>query len=151
MPKAALRTGRPTNPAPDTALRSTPSPRAAERPAPTVESAALVKHILHGIREKKGFDIAILAVGKLKNMVTDYFVICSGNTDRQTQAIADSIQDEVQLAVGEKPWHVEGQQHGEWILLDYVNVVVHLFVPKARGYYGLEELWGDAETVRYAD
>ena len=119
--------------------------------APNIESAALVKHILHGIREKKGFDIAVLAVGKIKNMVTDYFVVCSGNTDRQTQAIADAIGDEVQKATGDKPWHVEGHQRGEWILLDYVNVVVHVFVPKARSYYGLEELWGDAETARYAE
>lgn len=146
MPKAALR----TPPAEALPIHSPAAPQK-PRPAPTLQAASLVTHVLHGIREKKGLDISVMSVGKLKNMVTDYFVICSGNTDRQTQAIADSINDEVHKATGERPWHTEGHARGEWILIDYVNVVVHIFVPKSRDYYSLEELWGDAETVRYAE
>jgi ribosome-associated protein len=129
----------------------TPKAAAKAAPKPTADAQALVDLVVSGIREKKGFDIAVLDVGKLKNVVTDFFVICSGTSDRQTQAISDSIHDSVRLGLAEKPWHTEGAQRGEWILMDYVNVVVHVFQPKAREFYNLEELWGDAEMQRWAE
>jgi ribosome-associated protein len=124
--------------------------RAAAKRAASPQSEALLQLVLHGIREKKGTDIAILNLRGIPNMVTDYFVICSGSSDRQTVAIADSIEDEVKKQTNEKPWQTEGRTRGEWILLDYVNVVVHVMLPQQREFYNLEELWGDAQIERHA-
>ncbi len=91
---------------------------------------------------KKGYDVKIL---KLKNLtsVCDYFVLVSGDVDIHVQAIADAV-DEGLLAKGIRPWHREGVRGGKWILLDYVDVVVHVFHKSAREFYALEKLWGDA-------
>lgn len=124
--------------------------RAAAKRAAAPQSEALLQEVLFGIREKKGTDIAILNLRGIPNMVTDYFVICSGSSDRQTVAIADSIEDEVRKKLQEKPWQTEGRSRGEWILLDYVNVVVHIMLPQQREFYNLEELWGDAQIERHA-
>ncbi len=82
---------------------------------------------------------------KVKNAITDFFVICSGNTDTQIDAIATSVDDEVFKATKLNPWHQEGKQNKEWILLDYIDVVVHVFRKDRRKFYDLESLWGDAE------
>lgn len=109
-----------------------------------------VAQIVDGIREKKGFDITILDLRHLQNTITDYLVVCSGNSDTQTGAIASSVEDELRKT-GERPWRTEGKQRGEWILLDYVNVVVHIFIPRIRTYYNLEDLWGDARITNYTE
>lgn len=141
------------NPAPTT--RTSSMPKTTTAPAiqriAAVEAETLVQTILYGIREKKGVEIAVLHLGALKNTVAEYYIICSGGSDKQCQAIADSVEDEVRKAHNEKPWHVEGASRGEWILMDYVNVVVHVFIPRAREFYQLEELWADAPTERWAE
>lgn len=109
---------------------------------------ALSKVIVKGMEEKKASDIVVMDLRKIKNTVTDFFVICSGNSDTQIDAISKSIEEEVHKA-GESPaWKVEGKSNGQWILMDYVNVVAHIFLKEKREFYGLEELWGDAKTTR---
>jgi ribosome-associated protein len=96
-------------------------------------------------REKKAHDITILDLRRL-SVLTDFFVICSGESDLHVKAIATQIEDDIEKE-GEGPWHVEGYTHANWILLDYVDVVVHVFHHKIREYYALERLWGDAPTT----
>ncbi len=114
------------------------------------ESEALVAVAIHGMQEKKGIDIVTMDLRKLKSAFADFFVICHGNTERQAEALADSVEDEIRKATGEKPLHREGGDKAGWILLDYVNVVVHVFTEEKRVFYALEELWGDAEIEKYA-
>lgn len=112
-------------------------------------SEALAEVAVVGMQEKKGLDIVALDMRKLKSSVADYFVICHANSDRQVEAIADSVEEEVRKTLGEKPLHREGAERAEWILLDYVNVVVHIFQAEKRAFYGIEELWGDAAIKKY--
>ena len=99
--------------------------------------------------EKKAEDVKVFDLRKLTS-ITDYFVICTGSTDTQVRAIADHIADEF-AEEGIKPWHIEGLERSHWILLDYVNFVVHVFDPQTREYYGLERLWGDADFQEVRD
>jgi ribosome-associated protein len=106
---------------------------------------ALSKIIVKGMEDKKASEILVLDLRNIKNSVADFFVLCSGNSDTQLEAIADSIEEHV-LKAGEKNhWKSEGKNGGQWILMDYVNVVAHIFLKEKRKYYGLEELWGDAK------
>jgi ribosome-associated protein len=107
----------------------------------------LSKIIVKGMEEKKASDIVIMDLRGLKNSFTDFFVICSGNSDTQIASISDSIETEVQQINKEKPWRSEGRNNREWILMDYVNVVAHVFLKEKRAFYGLEELWGDAKVT----
>jgi ribosome-associated protein len=109
---------------------------------------ALSKVIVKGMEEKKASDIVVMDLRKIKNSVADFFVICSGNSDNQLDAISKSIEEEVHKAGETAAWKLEGKANGQWILMDYVNVVAHLFMKDQRDYYGLEELWGDAKTTR---
>ena len=113
-----------------------------------VSAENLSKYIVKGIQEKKGTDIVILDLKHIGNAIADFFVICTGASDTQVDAIYDSVEKEVLNGANEKPWHREGFQNKEWILLDYVNVVVHIFRNNVRSFYGLEELWGDAVITR---
>lgn len=105
----------------------------------------LVQAIVAGMQEKKGYDIVIMDLRKARNAVADYFVICSGNSDKQLAAISDSIEEEVDKNIGESPWHREGRQNKEWMLMDYINVVAHVLRKDKRTHFALEKLWGDAE------
>jgi len=104
-------------------------------------AAKLAQAIARIADEKKARDIVLLDLRQLTS-ITDYFVICTGEVDQHVKAIADEI--EKRLAPRDKPWHIEGYQHQSWILLDYVDVVVHIFQPETRQYYNLEKLWADA-------
>ena len=108
----------------------------------------LSKVIVKGMEEKKASDILVMDLRKIKNTVTDFFVICSGNSVTQVDAISKSIEEEVHKAGDSPAWRVEGKSNGQWILMDYVNVVAHIFLKEKREFYGLEELWGDAKTTR---
>ena len=110
-----------------------------------VSSQDVCQVVAKGMMEKKGQEVAILDLRKVKNAIADFFVICSGTSDTQVDAIADSVEHEVYKAVEENPWHKEGKTNREWILIDYVDVVAHVFNKDRRKYYDLEELWGDAE------
>lgn len=107
----------------------------------------LIAQIIKGIEEVKGNDIDILDLREIENTVCDYFVICNGNSNTQVNAIVNSIQKIVSKALKDKPWHVEGNDNAEWVLMDYVTVVVHVFQKHTREYYDIEGLWGDAKTT----
>lgn len=100
-----------------------------------------------GMLEKKGEDIVILDLRTIPQSVADFFVICSGNSVNQVDAITDSVEEMVYKKTLEQPWRKEGKENREWILLDYVNVVVHIFRKDRREFYALEDLWGDAEIT----
>ena len=103
----------------------------------------LIALILQGIEEVKGNDINILDLREIENTVCDYFIICNGTSNTHVNAIVGSIQKTVSKAIKDKPWHVEGEDNAEWVLMDYVNVVVHVFQKQIREYYDIEGLWGD--------
>ena len=107
----------------------------------------LIAQIIRGIEDVKGNDIEILDLRDIENTVCDYFIICNGTSNTQVNAIVNSVQKSVSKELKEKPWHVEGSDNAEWILMDYVHVVVHVFQKHIRQYYDIEGLWGDAKTV----
>ena len=116
-----------------------------------LSSEKLSEVIVKGMQEKKAIDIVVMDLRKVKNAVADFFVICSGNSDKQLDAIADSVDQEVYKALKENPWHTEGKNNKEWMLLDYINVVAHVFRKDRREFYALETLWGDADISEIAD
>ncbi len=107
----------------------------------------LITTILSGIEDVKGKEIIILDLRDIENTVCDYFIICEGTSNTQVNAIVNSIQKKVSKELKDNPWHVEGSDNAEWVLLDYVNVVVHVFQKHTRQYYDIESLWGDAKTT----
>ncbi len=107
----------------------------------------LLANIILGIEEVKGEDINILDLREIDNSACDYFVICNGNSNTQVNAIMNSVQKTVSKSIKDKPWHVEGSDNSEWILMDYVNIVVHVFQKHIREYYNIESLWGDAKIT----
>ena len=115
--------------------------------APTGEEIAST--IVEGILEKKGKDVRRLDLRNLENAMAEYMVICHGDSDRQVAAIADSVEEFMFKTHHEKPSLTEGKSEGEWILIDFFNVIVHIFKAEKRAFYGVEELWGDAEIKNY--
>ena len=107
-------------------------------------SDILAELVVKGMQEKKAADIVVMNLKSLKNAVSDYFIIASANSDTQLDAIATAIEEEVYKAVKQNPWQSEGRTNKEWVLLDYVDVVAHIFLKDKREFYALEELWGDA-------
>jgi ribosome-associated protein len=107
----------------------------------------LIALILHGIEEVKGLEINLLDLRDIENTVCDYFVICNGTSNTHVNAIVNSVQKTVSKGIQDKPWHVEGSDNAEWVLLDYVNVVVHVFQKQIREFYDIEGLWGDAKVT----
>jgi ribosome-associated protein len=103
--------------------------------------------IVLGMKEKKASDITIINLKSIKNAVADYFILCTGNSDTQVDAISDAIETEVYKYMEQNPWHKEGQQNKEWILIDYIDVVAHVFKKDRRKHFALEELWGDAKIT----
>lgn len=117
---------------------------------PRREPEMTTKAIVHGMLEKKAKDPVILDFSDLGHAVCDTFVICHGTSRTQVEAIADEVIREVKKTTGENPWHKEGFENAEWILIDYVSVVVHIFQDSRRKFYNLEQLWGDAHIERIA-
>lgn len=110
----------------------------------------LIAKIIEGIEEVKGQNIDILDLRDIENTVCDYFIICDGTSNTQVAAIVNSIQKVASKELKEKPWHVEGLDNCEWVLMDYVNVVVHVFQKHTREFYDIESLWGDAKITSIA-
>lgn len=104
----------------------------------------LVQKIVEGIEEVKGENITILDLRAIDNSVCDFFVITDAQSTTQVKAISNSVEKIVREGLDEKAWHVEGRENAEWVLMDYVNVVVHVFRKEARKFYDIESLWGDA-------
>ena len=113
---------------------------------PLSDLTACLATCLEAATDKKAEDVTILDLRGLSD-VTDAFVICHGSTERQTAAIADAVEQRLREVHGRRPGHVEGKRSGEWILMDYLDFVVHVFTPETRSYYGLERLWGDAPRL----
>ncbi|MDF4223455.1 MULTISPECIES: ribosome silencing factor [Maribacter] len=105
----------------------------------------LIALIIQGIDEVKGHNINLLDLREIENTVCDYFIVCNGTSNTHVNAIVGSIQKTVSKAIQDKPWHVEGEDNAEWVLMDYVNVVVHIFQKQVREFYDIEGLWGDAK------
>ena len=109
------------------------------------DSDTLADVVVRGMQDRKGSEIVVLNLKHLQNAVADYFIICSANSDTQLEAVARSVEEEIEKVTGESPWQTEGRTNREWVLLDYVDVVVHVFLRDRRKFYALEELWGDAD------
>ncbi len=107
----------------------------------------LADTIVEGIQEKKGTNIAILDLTKLDNTICQYFVLCEGESTTHVDALAESVNDYVREQAGEKPNHIEGKENAQWVLLDYFDVVVHVFHKDVRHFYNLEGLWADAKRT----
>ncbi|RZK49045.1 MAG: ribosome silencing factor [Pedobacter sp.] len=108
-------------------------------------SSQLSEIAIQGIQEKKGNDIVRLDLRNVNAAVSDYFIICNADSSTQVKAIADSVEDEIFKTTKSHPWRKEGFENADWIILDYLDVVVHIFKTEKRSFYGIEELWGDAE------
>ena len=108
-----------------------------------INSDKLSSFIAHCMDDKKALDIRIINLKNIKNSVTDYFVLATGNSNVHIDAIAEGIQDDVYKKYNERPWKKEGIENREWILIDFVNVVAHVFDESKRNLYNLENLWGD--------
>ncbi|GIZ16456.1 ribosome silencing factor [Capnocytophaga catalasegens] len=109
----------------------------------------LIADILEGIQKVKGQDITILDLRTIENAVCSHFIICTGSSNTQVTAISGAVQKMVSQGNShQKPWHIEGEQNAEWILLDYIDVVVHIFQKSTREYYDIEGLWGDAKITQ---
>lgn len=113
------------------------------------ESSHISELAVYGIQEKKGNDIIRLDLRNIHSSVADYFVICHADSATQVRAIANSVEEEIYKVLNIDPVRKEGLQNGEWILLDYFDVVIHIFRTDKREYYGVEDLWGDAEIKYY--
>jgi ribosome-associated protein len=111
----------------------------------------LLKNVIKGIFEKKGHNVLKIDLRKLENRIADYFVICHGTSGTQVDSICDSVEDIVRKEAGEKPLHIEGLENSYWVLVDYGNVIVHIFLEEYRGFYSLESLWADAEVEVMVD
>lgn len=116
-----------------------------------IDSKILCDAIVEGMKDNKAKNIVVLDLRKIENAVTDFFVICSGDSTTQVEGISSTVTRLVRKDLQEKPWHQEGKGNNQWILLDYVNVVAHIFFHEQRDYYELEELWADAVRTDIPD
>ena len=112
-------------------------------------SSKIFKAIIHAIHEKKGQNVVSLDLRKIHEAVADFFIICEATNPTQLKAIADNIEFEVKENAGESAYKHEGRQGEQWILIDYVNVVVHVMLPEPRKFYQLEEMWSDAPAMEH--
>jgi len=112
------------------------------------DSEHLIEAIVEGIRRKKGLDIINIDLKKLGNTECDNFIICHGNSNTHTDSIAHSVEETVEEIENTRVWHKDGYQNAQWILLDYGDVMVHVFQEQYRRFYDLEELWADARIIQ---
>ncbi len=113
-----------------------------------VNSKVFSEWVVEGMLEKKALDVVVLDLREVRHAIADYFIICSGNSDTQIDAISDSVEEQIHKNCGVNPWKKEGRENKEWILLDYIDVVAHIFNKEKREFFGLEDLWGDAKIKR---
>ena len=115
------------------------------------EKQLLIDKIVEAIQDTKGEDIKIFDLTGIENAVAETFIICSGNSNTQVSAIAGNVEKKVRNELKDRPWHVEGTENSLWVLMDYVQVVVHVFQQETRNFYEIEELWGDAKITTVDD
>ncbi|MEJ7766293.1 MAG: ribosome silencing factor [Chitinophagaceae bacterium] len=121
------------------------------RVARLTRNSKIFKTIIHAIQQKKGDEIVSLDLRKITEAVSDFFIICSAGSSTQVKAIADFVEEQVRKACGEIPFQHEGHQAAQWVLIDYVNVVVHIMQSEPRKFYRMEELWSDAPQLEHND
>ena len=109
----------------------------------------LLKTIIKGIENMKGLDIVSLDLKKIETAICKYFIICTGSSSTHSESIQTNIKKEVSKLLKEKPWRVEGTSNSQWILMDYSDIVVHIFLKEVRDFYKLEDLWGDAKIKKH--
>ena len=109
------------------------------------KSDVLVKAIIDSIKQHKGKEVVSLDLRKIETAVCDFFIICHGTSSTHLSSIVDNVRKDVSKLMKEKPWHTEGESNKEWILMDYFDIIVHIFQEKTRAFYNIEDLWGDAE------
>jgi len=109
--------------------------------------------IIEAIEDKKGENIVSIEIGKIDNAITEYFIICNAQSNTQVNAISDGIEKDVRKKLKERPWHTEGRDNAQWIVMDYSSITVHIFQTPYRDFYKLEELWADApiEKIKTID
>jgi len=115
------------------------------------ETQQLIEAIINGIQEKKGKQIVIADLTDIGETICRYFIICQGNSPAQVQAIAESIGDAARLKCQAKPVAVDGMKNAEWVAMDYIDVIVHVFLPQTRSFYDIEHLWADAQLTEIPD
>jgi ribosome-associated protein len=120
-----------------------------KRAARLTRNSKLFKSIINAIRNKKGENIVSLDLRKVQEAVADFFIVCEATSSVQIKAIADAVEDEVKQKCGELPYRHEGYQALQWVLIDYVNIVIHIFQPENRKFYKLEEMWNDADHMHH--
>lgn len=111
----------------------------------------IISEIVEALRDKKGSEIKILDLSKVDGASTSTFVIATGRSTSQVSALADSVNERIRKVIGEKPVNIDGYRNSQWIILDYGNVMVHIFLPDVRSFYRLEELWNDGEITVIPD
>ena len=114
------------------------------------KSDVLVKAIIDSIKQHKGKEVVSLDLRKIETAVCDFFIICHGTSNTHIASIAENVRKEISKQMKEKPWHTEGEANKEWVLMDYFNVVVHIFNKEKRDFYKLENLWADAD-IKYIE
>ena len=114
------------------------------------KSDVLVKAIIDSIKQHKGKEVVSLDLRKIETAVCDFFIICHGTSNTHIESIAENVRKEISKQMKEKPWHTEGEANKEWVLMDYFNVVVHIFNKEKRDFYKLENLWADAD-IKYIE
>jgi ribosome-associated protein len=114
-------------------------------------NSKIYKTIIRAIQDKKGENIISLDLRKIQEAVADFFIICEANNQPQIRAIADFVEEQVRENCGERPYHHEGKNNLQWVLIDYVNIVVHIMMPESRKFYKLEEMWSDATLEEHND
>ena len=113
------------------------------------KNSKIFKTIIKAIQEKKGYNIVSLDLRKIHEAVADFFIICEANNQPQIRAITDFVEEDIKKKCGESPYHYEGKENMHWVILDYVNIVVHIMMPEQRKFYKLEEMWSDAQLEEY--
>ena len=126
--------------------KNLPAGRQGKRTARLTKSSKIIKTIIHAIQQKKGENILSLDLRKIPEAVADFFIICEANNQPQIKAISDFVEEEVKKKAGENPYRHEGLKHLHWVLIDYINVVVHIMLPETRKFYKLEDMWNDAKS-----
>jgi ribosome-associated protein len=135
----------------NTEKKKKPATKRPKKHATAEQTSSLLDSIVEGMQEKKARNITVLNLSGIENRVTDYFVISDAESRTHVNSIAESVEEIVFKKANERAYHSEGQHNGEWILLDYINVVAHVFLREAREHYNLEGLWGDAEITEVTD
>jgi ribosome-associated protein len=105
----------------------------------------LTEAVIRALQDRKAKDIKLMDLRGISGAVSDFFIVCHGESSTQVEGLARNVEQEVEKETGEIPAHIEGTKNAQWVLIDYISVVVHIFQPEQRSYYGIERLWADAE------